>query len=68
MQQLYPHTLDYMRQYRTKLSKRKSSDGVLWYEYGRTQALSEISGEKIIISMIITTKEVAYIANADAVP
>ena len=32
MQQLYPHTLDYMRQYRTKLSKRKSSDGVLWYE------------------------------------
>ena len=37
------------------------------YEY-RSTALSEISGEKIIISMIITTKVVAYMADADAVP
>lgn len=68
MKQKYPQTMGYMRKYRKELLKRKSSDGVLWYEYGRTQALNEIWGEKLVISMVITRKVVAYTADTNAVP
>ena len=68
MKQKYPQTMGYMRKYRKELLKRKSSDGVLWYEYGRTQPLNEIWGEKLVISMVITRKVVAYTADTNAVP
>lgn len=68
MQRDYPNALEYLRQFKDALSKRKSSKGVRWYEYGRTQALGEVLGYKILISMVITTKVRTYIANENAIP
>ena len=68
MQELFPETLNYLQRFKESLKKRKSSEGVLWYEYGRTQALNDIYGEKLIISMVITTKVTTYMADANAVP
>jgi len=68
MEKNFPGALRYLGQFSANLDERDSSEGVLWYEYGRTQALSEIYGEKLIISMVITTKVTAYMADAESVP
>ena len=64
----FPGALSYLRQFADNLNDRDSSEGVLWYEYGRTQALSEIYDEKLIISMVITRKVTVYKADAESVP
>lgn len=64
----YPEAFKYLCLFKDKLLLRKVNTGVKWYEYGRTQALSSLYGEKLIIPMIITTKVTAYVAGCDAVP
>ena len=68
MEKNFPGALRYLGQFSADLDERDSSEGVLWYEYGRTQALGEIYGEKLIISMVITTKVTVYMADVEAVP
>ena len=65
---LYPGAVQYLKSYKEKLNKRKINDGVQWFEYGRTQALEEVYGNKLIMPMVITTKVTAYEAKPDAVP
>ncbi|MDO4219200.1 MAG: N-6 DNA methylase [Synergistaceae bacterium] len=67
-QQIYPEASKYMKSFADDLSKRKVSEGVLWFEYGRTQAINDVDGEKLIIPMVITTKVTAYRANDKSVP
>ena len=68
MWRLFPGALTYIQQFAEKLNKRKCSKGVLWYEYGRTQALGDIYGKKLIISMVITDKVTTYMADAESIP
>lgn len=65
---LYPGAMKYLKIYKEKLEKRKVNDGVHWFEYGRTQALEEVYGYKLIMPMVITTKVTAYEAKPDAIP
>lgn len=68
LQAKYSEAFKYLRSFKKKLLLRKVNSGVLWYEYGRTQALASLYGEKLIIPMIITTRVTTYMAGPDAVP
>lgn len=45
---------EYLLKNKDKLLKRKSSEGVQWFEYGRVQAINSIFVEKLIMSVVIT--------------
>ncbi|MGF7017735.1 adenine-specific DNA-methyltransferase [Lachnospiraceae bacterium PF1-21] len=64
----FPETLKYLETYKKKLLERKSDSKVSWFEYGRTQALNEIRGEKLILPMVITSSVKAYKVKSMAVP
>ena len=52
----YPLTSQYLKAYLKDLKKRKSDKSVQWFEYGRTQALTHLNQEKILLSTIVTSK------------
>lgn len=64
----FPGAYSYVKSFSDRLAKRKINTGVQWFEYGRTQALKEVFGEKLIIPMVITSKVTAYLAEADSIP
>ncbi|MBO4857975.1 MAG: Eco57I restriction-modification methylase domain-containing protein [Treponema sp.] len=64
----FPNTFQYLFDNRKALDKRKSDLNSLWFEYGRSQALSKINKEKLIISTIITDKIKLYKVSENAIP
>lgn len=65
---LFPYAAEYLRQYEVELGKRKADTKALWFEYGRSQAVARVWGEKLIIPMVITQKIKVYEAGIDAIP
>ena len=39
-----------------------------WFEYGRTQAISNMEGEKLILPMVISKRVQSYIIKFDVIP
>lgn len=68
MREKFPGIMGYLQKFIKNLKHRKSSEGVQWYEYGRTQALSEIHGEKLILSMVFTARVTVYKVGSESVP
>lgn len=64
----FPGAVGYLSEYRDKLDKRKKDDTAKWYEYGRTQALSRLYKEKLIVSTIITEKVFIYKLSKECIP
>lgn len=64
----YPGAFSYLNQFKKELTERKSDMRSKWFEYGRTQALSWIKCEKLLISTIITDKVCIYKLRADCIP
>ena len=64
----FPNGVLYLSKFKEELKKRKSSRGVKWFEYGRTQALKNICKKKILISTVITKKVNVKILDRDVVP
>lgn len=64
----YPGAAAYLRDFKTKLDERKSDTGAQWYEYGRTQALSGLDCEKILISTVVTDDVPAYRLTREYIP
>lgn len=50
----FPKTTKYLKTYKKGLEKRKSEKNALWFEYGRSQAINRVLGEKLVIPMVIT--------------
>ena len=65
---LYPGAFSYLNQFKRELTERKSDKKSKWFEYGRTQALSGIKCEKLLISTIITDKVCIYRIEEDCIP
>lgn len=59
---------EYFIKNKIELEKRKISPNVYWYEYGRSQALTSILKEKLIIPMIISGKAVTHFSKKNEVP
>ena len=68
LQQVFPGAYAFIRSFLERLQKRKINNGVQWFEYGRTQALKEVQGEKLIIPMVITSKVTAFLADDNSIP
>lgn len=64
----FPETYNHLKKYRKKLKNRKANPKVKWFEYGRTQALNEIKGAKLVMPMVITSRVKVYRAKNMSVP
>lgn len=64
----FPNIVKYLEMFQTELEKRNSDKNALWFEYGRSQAISRVFGEKIVIPMVITNSVSVCSAAFNAVP
>ncbi|MEL4011647.1 N-6 DNA methylase [Bacillus velezensis] len=64
----YPGAYKYLFYYASQLNQRKSDKSAKWFEYGRTQALSHINQEKILISSVITNEVKFYRIAKNTIP
>jgi hypothetical protein len=64
----YPEATAYLQEFSEDLGKRKSDSNTKWYEFGRSQALSGLDSEKLLISTIITENVVVYRLSRDCIP
>ena len=65
---LFPNTAKYLRYYIKELNSRNSDKSAKWFEYGRSQALEHLNGEKLLISTIITNSVEVYKLDIDTIP
>lgn len=65
---LYPGATAYLSDFRKKLDKRKSDKSAKWYEYGRSQALTSLNSEKLLISTVVTNAVEVYKLKQDCIP
>ena len=64
----YPFTYQYLLKKKKDLKGRTLDEKTTWYEYGRSQALSSMSSEKILIPMVVSSKLITYKEEADTIP
>lgn len=67
-QQRFPQTTKHLKANKQKLDERDSDKSALWYEYGRSQALSHLNQPKLLMSTLITGKPKVYLLSKDAIP
>lgn len=67
-QKQYPCTYQYLLKKKKELQNRTLDKRTKWYEYGRSQALSSIGSEKILIPMVMSSKLIIYREEADTIP
>ena len=65
---LYPYAEKHLRYYKDRLLKRKSEKNAKWFEYGRSQALSNMEQEKLLTSFVVTNKVNIYKLGSDVIP
>lgn len=65
---LFPGAENYLNDFRGQLDERKSDKGSLWFEYGRSQALSGLNKRKLLISTVITEKVMVYMLRKKCIP
>lgn len=64
----FPNTVKYFKKFRSKLENRNSDKNALWFEYGRSQAIGRVFGEKLVIPMVITNDVSVCNAAFNAIP
>lgn len=64
----YPEAAAYLNDFRDSLDKRQSDSNAKWYEYGRSQALSGLDNDKLLISTVITENVAVYRLTRDCIP
>lgn len=67
-EQQFPQTTAFLNRLRVKLEKRNIDSHANWFEYGRSQALSSLNTEKVLLSTIITKKIKLYRLPKDCIP
>ncbi|MCQ2594494.1 MAG: SAM-dependent methyltransferase, partial [Treponemataceae bacterium] len=66
--ELFPEAYAYLLSKKTSLYLRKADKNALWFEYGRSQALSKINKEKLLISTVITDEVPVYRLSNECIP
>lgn len=64
----FPNAVRYLNKFKDRLDKRKSDSSAKWFEYGRSQALSHINQEKLLISTLVSNRVRINRLEADVVP
>lgn len=65
---LFPNTAKHFKRYSKELNDRNSDENAQWFEYGRSQALTHLNEEKLLISTIITDSVEVYKLDRDTIP
>lgn len=65
---LFPNAATHLKKYSQNLENRNSDKNIAWFEYGRSQALSHLNKQKILISTIITNTVEAYMLDDATIP
>ena len=65
---LFPGAENYLNDFREQLDERESDKSALWFEYGRSQALSGLNKRKLLISTVITEKVAVYMLKKKCIP
>lgn len=64
----YPGATAYLKEFREELDNRKSDNNAKWFEYGRSQALSNMNNVKLLISTVVTDTIEGYLLEESCVP
>lgn len=64
----YPGATKYLKAFKSKLDKRKKDESALWFEYGRSQALSGLNCSKLLMSTVITNNVEVSKISKESVP
>lgn len=64
----FPWGNEYLKQFKESLARRKADRNALWFEYGRSQAITKVFGEKLVLPMVITKSVPIYIAEDEEIP
>ena len=67
-ERLYPEATAYLNKFRDELDKRQSDNSAKWYEYGRSQALSGLNSQKLLISTVVTNDVDVYELEQECIP
>lgn len=64
----FPHAYAYLVSKKEQLDKRDADKSAQWFEYGRSQALTHINQNKLLLSTVITGRVRVYPLGKDEVP
>lgn len=64
----FPFGSEYLQQFEQDLIKRNVDQSVQWFEYGRSQAITKVFGEKLVLPMVITKSVAIHAAEEDEIP
>lgn len=64
----FPNATKHLNGFRKDLDDRDSDKSANWYEYGRSQALAHLDGEKLLVSTIITNNVEIYQLDKTTIP
>lgn len=67
-ERLFPQGSKYLQQFEKDLRKRKADEKALWFEYGRSQAIAKVFGQKLILPMVITKSVSVYWGKEEEIP
>lgn len=64
----YPDCCNHLKLFLNELNLRKKDDNINWFEYGRSQALSDMNKSKLLISIVVTKKVNVYKLSKETIP
>lgn len=64
----FKYAYKYLKLHKEKLLKRKSDISAKWYEYGRSQAISQSNKKKLLLSTVITKEVKVYDLSTETIP
>lgn len=64
----FPCATHHLLRYKEELRKRTADKSTLWFEYGRSQAITKMCDEKLTMPSIISTKINATLEAKDVIP
>lgn len=64
----YPCAVQHLKEFEDKLNKRNKDTSAEWFEYGRSQALSHLNQNKLLISTVITDSIKVYELTKEDIP
>ena len=64
----YPGTTKYLKSFKEDLNKRNKDSSAQWFEFGRSQALSHLNQEKLLMSTVVTDSIKVYELDKQDIP
>lgn len=64
----FPRAYEHLSVFKDRLIERDSDKSANWYEYGRSQALSHLNQEKLLLSTVITNAVEVYYLTVEDIP